>query len=189
MLHGPRADGEPQRSDCRRGDHNCLRPCRTAGGAGLDRARADTPRPVTLAPTKATTAPISSRRCATRPSSRMWHRTPPAAARRSTTTPPVIPATRSPSASANASRKPLARCGIAGCSRWIGNSPWRWPPMTSSACPNCSLRLSDDPPEKSKEVPLLRRLPFDLRKARLPPQSRSSWKSERAKLQHFSVPC
>ena len=38
-------------------------------------------------PGGATTAPISSRRCATRPSSRMWHRTPPAAARRSTTTP------------------------------------------------------------------------------------------------------
>ena len=38
VFHGPRADGEPQRSDCRRGDHNRFGPGRAAGGAGADRA-------------------------------------------------------------------------------------------------------------------------------------------------------
>ena len=38
VLHGARADGEPQRSDCRRSDHNCFGSCRAAGGARADRA-------------------------------------------------------------------------------------------------------------------------------------------------------
>ena len=38
VLHGPRADGEPQRSDYRRADHNRVWPCRAASGAGADRA-------------------------------------------------------------------------------------------------------------------------------------------------------
>ena len=54
----------------------------------------------------------------------------------------------------------LRRCGIAGCSTSIGNSPWRWPPMTSSACPNCSPRRSDDPTHRSHRVLFLRRRPF-----------------------------
>jgi hypothetical protein len=37
-----------------------------------------------------------------------------------------------------------ARCGMADCLRSIGNSPSRWPPTTSSACLNCSPRMSDD---------------------------------------------
>jgi len=47
-----------------------------------------------------------------------------------------------------------ARCGIADCSRSIGNSPSPWPPMTSSACPNCSLRLSNEPTHISNRTQL-----------------------------------
>ena len=38
VLHRPRADGEPQRSDRRRGDHDRFGPCRATGGIGADRA-------------------------------------------------------------------------------------------------------------------------------------------------------
>ncbi len=51
-FHGPRADGEPQRSDCRRGDHARFGPCRAAGCAGADRAPRRTPAAITLAADK-----------------------------------------------------------------------------------------------------------------------------------------
>lgn len=98
--------------------------------------------------------PTLSRNCASGRSPRMSRGTRTAGARRSSLprrrpgdAPPAIPATRSRSASANASRKPsagprrwpvYARCVIAACPRSIGNSPWQWPPTISLACPNCS---------------------------------------------------
>jgi transposase len=123
------------------------------------------------------TAPILSRRCTVGRSPRMSRRTLTAAVRRSTTAPPAIPAMRSRSASVNASRRPLAgprrwpacaRCGAAACSRLIGNSLSRWPPIISSACPNCSLGASNDPENLSYRVPLHRRRPFS------PPQNVSA---------------
>ena len=38
VFHGARADGEPQRSDYRGGDHARFGPCRATGGADADRA-------------------------------------------------------------------------------------------------------------------------------------------------------
>ena len=63
-----------------------------------------------------------------------------------------------------------ARCGTADCSRSIGNSLSRWPLMTSSACPNCSPRVSDDPAGLSNRVPLRRRPPIrpTAKRARFP---------------------
>ena len=131
---------------------------------------ADTPQPVTLGADKGMTAPILSPRCATRRSLRTLRSTLAPGARRLTTASPPIPATRSPSASANGSRRPsagprrwraCASCGTAGCSRSIGNSPSQWPPTTSSACPNYSPGVSNDPEDLSNRVPLRRRCPFD----------------------------
>ena len=94
--------------------------------------------------------------------------TPAAAARRLMAAPSAIPAMRSRSASANASRKLSAaprrwpacvRCGIADCSKSIGNSPSRWPPMTSSACPNCLPRLFNEAAHISNRVLLFRPRP------------------------------
>jgi hypothetical protein len=53
------------------------------------------------------------------------------------------------------------RCGIADCSRSIGNSPWRWLPMIWFACPNCSPRLLHEVQRTSNRVPLLTRGQFD----------------------------
>src|SRR5512133_3729732 len=108
--------------------------------------------------------------------------------------PPVILAMRSRNASANASRRPLAgprqwpacaRCGIADCSRSIGNLLWRWPPTTSFVCPNCSPRLSDDRPEKSKGCRCSADPHSTYRKTQLPPQCHSSRKPDRPKIQDF----
>ena len=152
MLHGPRVDGEPQRPDCRGGNHHRVRPCRAAGGAEADRAPRRDPQPVTLGADKGYDSADFATALRNRAVTRMWRSTP-AAAARSTRAPPVTPAMRSPSASANASRRPLvgprrwracARCGTADCSKSIGNSLSRWPPTTSFACPNCSPRMSDD---------------------------------------------
>jgi hypothetical protein len=132
---------------------------------------ADTPQPVTLGANKATTAPISSRRCATRRSSRICaeHHRPPLGDRRPhypSSWPCDLathPRTRRGSLWLGQDSGPLAQDAASwAAQRSIGNSLWRWPPMTSSACPNCSPRSSNDPPRKSKGVPLLRRLPFDL---------------------------
>jgi hypothetical protein len=46
-----------------------------------------------------------------------------------------------------------ARCGIAGCSRSIGNSPSQWPPTTSSGCANSSPRLPHEPAHISRVTP------------------------------------
>src|SRR5512133_44348 len=108
--------------------------------------------------------------------------------------PPVILAMRSRNASANASRRPLAgprqwpacaRCGIADCSRSIGNLLWRSPPTPSFDCANCSPRLSDDPPEKSKGCRCSADPHSTYRKTRLPPQCHSSRKPDRPKIQDF----
>jgi transposase len=66
------------------------------------------PQPITLGATKATTPASLSWSCATRRSRRMLRRTPAVAVRRSRPAPPAIPDMRSPSASANASRRPSA---------------------------------------------------------------------------------
>jgi transposase len=116
---------------------------------------AERPQPVTLGADKSlpprrrgtTTPVILSSSCERRRSPRMLRRTRAAAVRRSMAAPPAMPATRSPNASANASRRPsagprrlrgCARCDIADCPRSIGNSPSPWPHTIWFACPNCS---------------------------------------------------
>ena len=65
--------------------------------------------------------------------------------------------------SAGPRRSPAcARCGIADCSRSIGNSPSRWPSMTWSACPTCSPRLIYEAQRTSNRVPLLTRAQFEV---------------------------
>ena len=108
---------------------------------------ADRPQPITLGADKGYDASGFVMELRQRPSLPMSRRTGAGAARPLTAAPPAIPAMASPSASASASRRPSAgpkrwlgcvNCGIAVCPRSIGNSPWRWPPMIWSACPNCS---------------------------------------------------
>ena len=99
---------------------------------------ADRPQPVTLGADKslplrrqgATTPATLSSSCATRRSPRISRKIPRAAVRRSMAAPPATPAMPSPSASANASKKPsagprpwpgCARCAIADCPRSAGN--------------------------------------------------------------------
>ena len=127
--------------------------------------------------------PSLSWSCATRRSRRMLRRTPAVAVRRSTPAPPAIPDMRSPSASANASRRPsagprrwpaCARCGIAGCLKSTGNSPSPWPPTTLSvaqiACLGCSMRQRTYHTVYRCAAPAQ----FEYRKTRLQPQQRSS---------------
>ena len=115
---------------------------------------ADRPRPVTLGADKGYDTGDFVMELRDKAVTRMLPRTKAAGARRSTAAPPGIPAMRSPSVSANGSKRfsagprrwpACARCAIAGCPRSIGNSPSPWPPTTSSACPNCSLNPRHDP--------------------------------------------
>jgi transposase len=115
---------------------------------GLIEPRADRPNRITLGADKAYDTADLSWNCANMPSPLMSRRTRAGGAQQSTGEPLGMSATKSPSASASASRKPLggpkpslvcARCAIAACPRSAGNSPWQWPPTISSVCPNCSL--------------------------------------------------
>jgi hypothetical protein len=133
LVHGPCADGEPQRAGGRRGGDPRLGARRAAGRAGLDRA-----------PCGAAATADAGRRQGL-PQHRLRHgvaragghprtslRTTAGGVQRSTGVPPAIPATRPRSASASASKRPSAgprrwpggaSCGTADCPRSIGNSP------------------------------------------------------------------
>jgi hypothetical protein len=111
--------------------------------------------------------------------------------------PAIIPAMRSRSASANASRglsagprrRPgCARCGIADCSRSTGNLPSRWRPMILSARLNCSLRMFNEPVRISYRVPPFRPHQFDPHQDASATQCRISRKPERTKIDIFSAP-
>ena len=83
----------------------------------------------------------------------------------------------------------FARCGTVDCSRSIGNSPSRWPPMTSSVCPNCSPRPSREPlthnaAHRGSPAP-----DPTCRKTPPPLTCRSSWKPEPVTVGIFSAPC
>jgi transposase len=66
VFHGPRADGEPQRSDCRRGDHARVGLCERLAALALIELDAERPPPVTLGADKATISANLSWSCATR---------------------------------------------------------------------------------------------------------------------------
>ena len=138
-LHGPCADGESQRPDPDAVTTRASGHAERLAAIALVEPRADRPTPITLGADKAydtanfvmelrehTVTPHVAQNQA-------------GGVRRSMAAPPGIPATRSPSASANASKRPsagprrwpaCARCAIAACPRSAGSSPWRWPPQS-----------------------------------------------------------
>jgi len=111
---------------------------------------ADRPQPVTLGADKSYDTSDFLMELRDKAVTRMWHKTRAGVVRRSMATPSAIPAMPSPSAFANAWKKPSAGPGqwpgcargvTADCPRSAGNSHSPWLPITSPACQSCSSSL------------------------------------------------